>query len=173
MIVVAVVLTALLGTGGAAPAAALPPPAQAAAPAPLWSWPVPAPHPVLRAYLAPPSRYGAGHRGIDVGGAPGAVVTAPDDGVVVFAGRIVDRGVLAIEHPGGVRSSFEPVTPTVRAGEVVHRGEAVAVVTPAGAHGAGVLHIGARLHGEYISPLLLLGGLRRAVLLSLEGQDLG
>jgi murein DD-endopeptidase MepM/ murein hydrolase activator NlpD len=92
-------------------------------------------------------------------------VLAPADGVVIWAGTIVDRGVVAIDHGSGVRSSFEPVTPLVRRGDAVHRGERIGTAATGGTHPAGVLHIGARIHGEYVSPLLLLGGLQRAVLL--------
>jgi murein DD-endopeptidase MepM/ murein hydrolase activator NlpD len=134
---------------------------------PAWSWPVPSPHVVVRAYLAPATRYGAGHRGIDIRAALGTPVTAPDDGTVLFAGRVVDRGVLSIDH-GTVRSSFEPVRPLVQPGEHVSRGQVVALVAAPGAtHPAGVLHLGARVRDGYVSPLLFLGGLRRAVLLPL------
>ena len=98
----------------------------------------------------------------------GTEVTAPQDGHVVFAGRIDDRGVLAIEHAGGVRSSFEPVTPQVQVGQAVSRGQPVAVVATGGLRAAGTLYIGARVRGAYISPLLLLGGLQRAVLLPMD-----
>lgn len=136
--------------------------------APLWSWPVPAPHPVVRPFVAPATPYSAGHRGIDVASPVGTEITAPQDGRVVFAARIADRGVLAIEHTGGVRSSFEPVTPLVHAGEAVRRGQPVAVVATGGRRAEGTLYIGARVHGAYVSPLLLLGGLQRAVLLPMD-----
>lgn len=143
-------------------------PAAAGAPPHLrWSWPVATPHPIVRPYVAPMSPYGAGHRGVDVRAPVGALVTAPEGGRVRFAGRVVDRGVLSIDH-GGVLSSFEPVRALVRAGGAVARGQPVAVVTePGRTHPAGVLHIGARTTEGYVSPLLLLGGLRRAVLLPL------
>jgi hypothetical protein len=61
------------------------------------------------------------------------------------------------------------VRPLVRAGEHVVRGQVVALVTPpGGTHPPGVLHLGARVREGYVSPLLLLGGLRRAVLLPLS-----
>ena len=133
----------------------------------VWSWPVPAPHLVVRQYLAPATRYGPGHRGIDLRAPVGTPVVAPDDGTVRFAGRLADRGVLSIDH-GAVLSSLEPVRSLVHPGEHVTRGEVVGVVTAPGAtHPAAVLHLGARVQDGYVSPLLLLGGLRRAVLLPL------
>lgn len=134
----------------------------------IWSWPVPAPHPITRPFVAPASTYAAGHRGIDVRAPAGTPVTAPDDGEVVFAGRLADRGVLAIQHADGVRSSFEPVVPQVRVGQAVRRGQPVAVVATGGRRTPGTLYIGARIRGAYVSPLLLLGGLQRAILLPMD-----
>ncbi|MDQ1512374.1 MAG: hypothetical protein QOC59_216, partial [Microbacteriaceae bacterium] len=133
-----------------------------------WSWPLPAPHPVVRAFVAPASPWGAGHRGIDVAAGVGTTVTAPADGTVVWAGRIVDRGVVSLDHGGGLLSSFEPVTPAVARGRPVHRGDPIGRVASGGSHPPGVLHIGARRDGAYVSPLLFLGGLQRAVLLPMD-----
>lgn len=138
--------------------------------APAWAWPTTA-HVVVRGFEAPATEYAAGHRGIDLRAAVGSPVVAVDDGVVAFAGTVVDRGVVAIDHDG-VRSSVEPVDPSVRLGEVVHRGEVVGHVSTGGAHPAGVLHLGARIRTTdgwaYVSPLLYLGGAERAVLLPLS-----
>ncbi|MBW4040639.1 MAG: M23 family metallopeptidase [Acidobacteria bacterium] len=142
----------------------------AAAPAPSWSWPA-ASHAVTRGFEAPATEYAAGHRGLDVGAAVGSDVHAVADGTVAFAGTVVDRGVVAIDH-GGVRSSVEPVDPIVHAGEAVRRGEVIGHLATGATHAAGVLHLGARIRTAagwvYVSPLLLLGGMRRAVLLPLS-----
>ena len=133
------------------------------APLPHWDWPVAAPHPVVRPFLAPPTPYGAGHRGVDIGAAS-AVIRAPADGVVHFAGVVVDRPVLSISHAGGLISSFEPVASTLRKGDPVSRGDIIGTVEP-GHCASRCVHFGVRLDGEYVSPLLLLGGVPRAVLL--------
>ncbi|WP_460774127.1 murein hydrolase activator EnvC family protein [Microbacterium sp. GXF7504] len=130
---------------------------------PSWSWPRPAAR-VVAPYLQPPHPYGAGHRGIDVDG-EGAAVTAPADGVVAFAGRVVDRGVLTIDHGDGWVSSYEPVETELQPGARVGRGEELGVVSAGGHAPTGTLHLGVRLDGEYVNPLLLLGGVPRAVLL--------
>lgn len=142
----------------------------AAVPAPPWGWPTGS-HVVARGFTAPATPYSAGHRGVDVASADGEAVRAVDDGVVVFAGTVVDRGVVAIDHDG-VRSSVEPVDPEVEAGDRVRRGQVVGHLASGGSHAAGVLHLGARVRVEdgwaYVSPLLYLGGARRAVLLPLD-----
>lgn len=138
--------------------------AAAAAVLALWAWPVAAPHPIARAYLAPATPYAAGHRGVDIR-SPASVVRAPADGVVHFAGVVVDRPVLSIDHGGGVLSSYEPVETTLRRGDVVRRGEVIGTLLPGHCSGGPCLHFGVRIDGEYVSPLLFLGGQPRAVLL--------
>jgi murein DD-endopeptidase MepM/ murein hydrolase activator NlpD len=138
--------------------------------APPWAWPTTT-RSVVRGFEAPATAYAAGHRGIDLAAAPGTPVRAVDDGVVAFAGEVADRGVVAIDHDG-VRSSVEPVAPTVRRGDLVHRGDLIARAASGGAHREGLLHLGARVRSgdgwAYVSPLLYLGGARRAVLLPLR-----
>lgn len=129
----------------------------------LWSWPVPSPHPIARPFIAPETPYSAGHRGIDIRAPVGASVLAPDDGVVRFAGWVVDRPVLSIDHGDGVLSSFEPVEALVAAGDRVARGQVVGTLV-AGHCPSGCLHLGLRVDGAYLNPLLFLGGLERAVL---------
>jgi murein DD-endopeptidase MepM/ murein hydrolase activator NlpD len=135
----------------------------AAALAAPWSWPTGS-HVVVRGFEAPVTVYSAGHRGIDVAAAVGEPVRAVDDGVVAFAGTVVDRGVVAVDHDG-VRSSVEPVDPSVHVGDAVRRGEVIGHLATGGSHATGVLHLGARIRrddGWY------LGGARRAVLLPLS-----
>lgn len=151
--------------------------AQAAAPAAIdgasiegsWSWPVAPPHPVLRGYdVSGP--YDAGHRGVDLGAAPGAAVTSPADGTVRFAGVVVDRPVLSITHDNGSISSFEPVEAVVAAGDRVTRGDVVGYLSNDLAHApSGGLHLGARVDGDYRNPLFLLGTIPAAVLVPPRG----
>jgi murein DD-endopeptidase MepM/ murein hydrolase activator NlpD len=129
-----------------------------------WSWPVAGPHPLARPYVAPATEYGPGHRGIDIRAPAGSAVRAPDAGIVHFAGFVVDRPVLSLAHPGGVLSSFEPVAATVAAGDHVRRGQVIGVLL-AGHCATPCLHLGARIDGEYVNPLLFLADVPRAVLL--------
>ena len=129
-----------------------------------WSWPVAPPHSLARPYLAPPTRYSAGHRGIDIRATEGSPVVAPDDGVVHFSGVVVDRPVISLAHDHGVLSSFEPVQSALAAGDHVARGEVIGTLL-AGHCAAACLHLGARVNGEYVNPLLFLGGVPWSVLL--------
>lgn len=65
---------------------------------------------VLKPFSKPAQRWSAGHRGVDLAtDSDNAQVQAPAAGTVVFSGKVVDRTVIVLEHPGGLRSSFEPV----------------------------------------------------------------
>jgi murein DD-endopeptidase MepM/ murein hydrolase activator NlpD len=129
-----------------------------------WRWPVGPPHPLARPYLAPPTPYAAGHRGIDIRAEDGTPVRAPDDGVVHFVGVVVDRAVISIDHGDGVLSSFEPVTSSLGTGDAVLRGEVIGTLL-AGHCTTPCLHLGARVDGAYVNPLLFLDGVPWSVLL--------
>jgi murein DD-endopeptidase MepM/ murein hydrolase activator NlpD len=139
-------------------------PVAGAAPSATWAWPLGPPHAIVRPFIAPATPYSSGHRGIDVSGVEGEPVLAPADGIVHFAGVVVDRPVLSIRHPGGLISSYEPVTTSLVAGEEVRRGDTIGALQ-SGHCGAPCLHFGVRRHGEYVSPLNFLGGIPRSVLL--------
>jgi murein DD-endopeptidase MepM/ murein hydrolase activator NlpD len=132
-----------------------------------WGWPVAPPPRVLRAFEAPPTPYTAGHRGLDLATLMDTPVYAPHAGIVSFAGMVAGRPVLSIAHGENLVSSFEPVKALVSAGESVSRGQLIGVVASGGHCGGACLHFGVRLHGQYVSPMLVLGGVVRAVLLPL------
>ena len=123
----------------------------------VWVAPL-APVQVTRPFDAPASLYGPGHRGVDLAGAPGQVVVAAGAGIVVFAGMVAGRPVVSIAHAGGLRTTYEPVIPAVRAGVPVTRGSPIGTLA-AGHPGcpiAACLHWGARDGDRYLDPLLLL-----------------
>lgn len=149
------------------------------APAPFiaeWSWPLEATPNVLRPFEKPPQKWKPGHRGVDLSvGAGGQVsVLSPADGAVSFAGTVVDRGVLSIDHGDGRVSSFEPVTTNLIKGQRVGRGDAVAILSATGSGGRSFghcgrpcLHWGVRDDGEYVDPLSFVMDRRPSVLLPL------
>lgn len=158
-------LRALVAVLAAAPAVAVAPSvgtAPSAAPTPvvvaLWTAPLGDPLTVTRPFVAPASPYGPGHRGVDLAGAPGATVGAAGTGVVVFAGMVAGRPVVSVAHADGLRTTYEPVTPSVAAGQAVARGSPIGSLLPGhpGCPAAACLHWGL-LRGEtYLDPLLLL-----------------
>jgi murein DD-endopeptidase MepM/ murein hydrolase activator NlpD len=159
-------LALLVGTGvGGSPASSAADPAVAQLGS--WSWPASGAHAIARPYVAPAGPYAPGHRGIDIRAPDGVAVLAPADGVVHFAGFVVDRPVLSIEHDDGVLSSYEPVQTTLVVGDHVVRGQVIGTVLPG--HCAAVcLHLGVRVDGEYVNPLLFLGGVGWSVLYPLQ-----
>lgn len=88
--------------------------------APRLHWPLrPGTPAVTRGFDAPTPDWQRGHRGVDLAGAPGQAVYAAGPGTVVFAGSLAGRPVVSVAHPGGLRTSYEPVAPSVRAGQRV------------------------------------------------------
>ncbi|MDN4483722.1 M23 family metallopeptidase [Demequina lignilytica] len=115
----------------------------------------------------PPARpWLPGHRGVDLIAHVGAPVLSPGAGVVTFAGRVVDRGVVTIDH-GSLRSSLEPVDAQVPAGTAVHAGEPVGVVGSEPGHCAPTtcVHWGVRAGDSYVDPLDVLRGFGPIILL--------
>lgn len=150
-------------------AGGLAPRAPGTAPDPDWVWPVDGPRVVDRPFLAPPTPYVAGHRGVDLAARSavpdGAIVRSPADGVVHFAGRVVDRGVVTV-RAGPLLVTVEPVTAAVAEGDAVAAGQPLGVLEP-GHCAEPCVHLGVREAGLYVSPMRWLGGLQRAVLLPL------
>jgi murein DD-endopeptidase MepM/ murein hydrolase activator NlpD len=150
------------------------PPGPDRAPAPLLrSGPVveyrlPVDDVVVRRFERPAHRWSPGHRGIDIEAPAATPVRAPGDGVVTFSGTVVDRGVLTIEHPDGLRSSLEPLVDAVPAGTRVHAGVVVGAVADGGTHCApgDCLHWGVRRGEVYLDPFTLLPGASPIVLLA-------
>lgn len=147
-----------------------------------WRWPV-HPHPIGRRFDPPAVAWGAGHRGVDLHAPPGASVVSPAPGVVAFAGRVAGKGVVSIDHAGGLRSTYEPVGALVTAGQTVGRGQVVGVLlgesapadagtapeargrVPSASRRRGpvghcspdtCLHWGVRRNGTYLDPLSLV-----------------
>ncbi len=128
---------------------------------------------VVRLFDRPTSAWGPGHRGIDIDAGAGDPILAPADGEVTFAGVVVDRGVVTIDHGRALRSSVEPIVPTVQVGDRVRAGDLVGLVSEEPGHCAPAtcVHWGVRLGGEYVNPLDVLDGYGPVVLLPLvEGS---
>jgi len=158
LLTLAVVTTA---PGGAAAAGATTSTGVVAPVAPSTGFVLPLPPPalLLTPFAPPANRYGAGHRGVDLAAPAGSPVLAAGAGVVVFAEPLAGRGVVSIEHDGGLRTTYEPVTAAVAAGITVAAGQPIGVLEPGhpGCAPAVCLHWGARLPDRvYVDPMSLL-----------------
>jgi len=117
---------------------------------------------VCRSFDAPAPDWQPGHRGVDLIGVPGQPVYATGPGTVVFAGRLAGRAVVSVAHPGGLRTSYEPVEAVVRAGQLVGSDSALGRLAPGhpGCPASACLHWGAMwgpaARAEYVDPLGLL-----------------
>lgn len=160
MLAIGIVVMSVCTSIGASPAAAAP-----SATHPRWAWPTVEARTVQNPYRAPAHAYGAGHRGIDLALAPGGAVVAPADGIVAFSGTVVDRPLVTVEHAGGYVSTFEPVQSPLRPGDAVSVGDTLGALSAGGHARASSLHLGVRLDGVYIDPMLLFGEAEPAVLL--------
>ncbi|TRW45181.1 M23 family metallopeptidase [Georgenia yuyongxinii] len=138
-----------------------------------YQWPTGDPAEVVRAFDPPDRPWDAGHRGVDLAHATAAPVLAAADGVVVFAGTVVDRPVVSVDHADGIRTTYEPVTPVVTAGERVQAGDVLGHL--AAGHcfmwQPSCLHWGARRGRDvYVDPLRLVGA---QVVVRLLPDDVG
>ncbi|MEI3866903.1 M23 family metallopeptidase [Microbacterium sp. CCNWLW134] len=163
-----VVLGFAFAVAGSPPVGAATPPDDVSIPlAGTWGWPL-EPFRLVRPYIAPAHEYAPGHRGIDIApiGSPSSVeVVAPADGVIAFSGQVAGRPVVTIDHGAGFVSTLEPASGVLPPGTAVDRGGVVAILSEGGHSAPGTLHFGVRRNGAYINPMLLLGGVPRAVLL--------
>ena len=138
----------------AAPASADPVPA----PAREGVWPL-SPRPSVGAGFDPPTtRWGAGHRGVDLLGRAGQPVHTSLGGRVTFAAPLAGRGVVVVDH-GAVRTTYEPVRASVEVGDVVGRGAVVGRLQHTASHcfPRSCLHWGLLRGADYLNPLTLVG----------------
>ncbi len=84
---------------------------------------------------------------------------AAREGTVVFAGRVAGRPVVSVDHPDGLRTTYEPVFASVRVGDRLAVGDPIGVLVGghAGCTGAACLHWGVRRGKvDYLDPLVLV-----------------
>lgn len=116
-----------------------------------WRWPSGVPVDVTRPFDPPSQDWLAGHRGVDLAIPIGSEVYSPAAGTVTFAGHLVDRNVIVIEHDHR-RSTFEPVLPLVALGDQVVAGQVIGTVEEG--HSPGPLHWGVKVGPKhYLNPL--------------------
>ncbi|MDQ1294814.1 MAG: hypothetical protein QG608_2699 [Actinomycetota bacterium] len=138
-------------------------------------WPLdPVPR-VIRRFSVGPFPWSPGHRGADLVAHDGQSVRAALAGIVSFSGRVVDRSVVSVLHPDGLRTTYGPLSPAVVRGQRVEQGEVLGTVAPGHCAVESCLHWGALRGESYLDPLSLLKALGRPVLLPLlrGSADLG
>lgn len=125
---------------------------------PVGVWPLAPVPPVVRGFDPPTDRWGAGHRGVDLLGSPGAAVRATLAGRVTFAGRLAGRGVVVVDH-GPTRTTYEPVSALAHVGETVAAGQRIGTLEVIGSHcfPRACLHWGWIRGAAYLDPLDLVG----------------
>ncbi|MCW2947105.1 MAG: peptidase family, partial [Actinoallomurus sp.] len=125
---------------------------------PRWQWPLRPPPRVLRGFDPPAHPWEAGHRGVDLAARPGQPVYAAGPGRVTYARDLAGRGVVTVVH-GTLRTTYLPVKPSVRTGQVVAAGARLGVLEGVLGHcgQSSCLHWGLLRGVSYLDPLTLLG----------------
>ena len=130
---------------------------------PRFQWPLRPAVPVLtRPFDAPRPDWQPGHRGVDLAGSSGQAVYAAGAGTVIFAGSLAGRPVVALAHPGGLHTSYEPVEALVSPGQRVDSGTPLGRLLPGhpGCPAPACLHWGAMwgpaARADYVDPVGLL-----------------
>jgi murein DD-endopeptidase MepM/ murein hydrolase activator NlpD len=95
-----------------------------------FDWPLRPRPAVVRDFDAPTPNWNRGHRGVDLAGVENQAVFTAGRGTVVFAGQLAGRPLVSIAHPGGIRTTYEPVRPSVRAGQLVGAGVQIGTLLP-------------------------------------------
>ncbi|GAB94673.1 murein DD-endopeptidase MepM/ murein hydrolase activator NlpD [Kineosphaera limosa] len=128
-----------------------------AVPRPGWQAPLRGSPEIGRAFDPPKEKWLAGHRGVDLKSHVGASVLAAGNGIVLHAGLVAGKPVVSIQHPNGLRTTYEPVITSVKKGQPVGRGAAIGRLAPGGhCPPQACLHWGARKGAQYVDPLSLL-----------------
>ncbi|MFG3267006.1 MULTISPECIES: murein hydrolase activator EnvC family protein [Streptomyces] len=155
--------TPSLSTPSATASLSAPAPSPPAPPVPAIarSWPVGTRPAVLRGWEPPATPYARGHRGVDLAAPAGAPVRAVAAGRVLFAGRVAGRGVVSLELAGTgtppLRTTYEPVAPSVTEGDEITPAQPVGTLSPMASHcPTACLHWGLRRGESYLNPLSLL-----------------
>ncbi len=123
-----------------------------------WRLPLAGRPEAVRGFDPPDSKWGQGHRGVDLLGTDGEQVRAAGGGEVTYAGLLAGRGVVTVSH-GDVRTTYEPLDVSVRVGTTVQAGSVIGTLTAAHSHCAPrvCLHWGLIRGERYLDPLTLVG----------------
>lgn len=128
-------------------------------------WLAPVDGPISDPYRPPECRWCAGNRGIEYATVPGTPVRAVAAGTVTFAGTVVDRRYVVVEHADGRRATYGLLSSIgVSAGDRVAARSIVGTAGP-------TTHFGLRDGDAYVDPTPEIGRLAYTVrLVPLDGS---
>ncbi|AEG81939.1 hypothetical protein CULC809_01407 [Corynebacterium ulcerans 809] len=111
---------------------------------------------VLKGFKKPEHNWLPGHRGVDLELEIGANVLAAETGIVAFSGTVAGTPTLSIDHPDGIRTTYQPVFTPLRKGDHVQVGDVIGQLAPSSDGDPG-LHWGAFTGNyDYLNPLSFL-----------------
>ncbi|WP_184795959.1 M23 family metallopeptidase [Kribbella italica] len=121
------------------------------------SWPLDPRPRIVHPYAPPAKPWLPGHRGIDLAGTPGQPVLSATSGTITYAGPVAGRSVVVVTH-GQLRTTYEPVIPTLPTGTSVQTAQPLGHLSAAASHCAPTtcLHWGLLEGRTYLNPLDLL-----------------
>lgn len=135
----------------------------------IWATPVPY-FEVQREFQAPITLHGPGHRGIDFQLEEDSEIQAPTDGIVHFAGKVVDDYYLTLRAATGLLVSFSGVCSALKQGERITARQVIgapcSVDTESSTHCQSCSHLSVRSNHGYLNPELFFGLLEPSVLKS-------
>ncbi|MDU0477964.1 M23 family metallopeptidase [Staphylococcus chromogenes] len=112
---------------------------------------------VSRTFDKPAKNWQPGHRGVDLRASPGDKVVSAGAGRVAFVGTIAGVPSISIDHPDGIRTTYQPVHAMVKENDDVRDGQPIGTVGQPTRYDED-LHWGALIgKDDYINPLSLLG----------------
>ncbi len=121
----------------------------------LLTWPTASPYSISRGYTA------GGHLGVDIAADSGTTIFAADSGVVTVSGW-TDTGYgnyVVIDHQNGMQTVYGHNSANlVSVGDVVSRGQPIALVGTTGNSTGNHLHFETRVNGERVDPYIYLYG---------------
>lgn len=119
---------------------------------------------ILRNFTPPVTKYGSGHRGVDLAALPDDWVASPVSGEVHFAGYVVNRALITIST-GTVLLTIEPVETFLSPGDQIIRGQIIGWVSYGGHCDQHCIHVGVRNRETrvYLNPIPYLLQLPRLI----------
>jgi len=134
---------------------------------PQFDYPV-ANHFVVSPYLAPQTKYSAGHRGIDFNSSPDEEIHSPVNGQIGFSGKVGFRNLITIKFEDR-EVTLEPVCSEMTENTEVLQGQIIGHFCSPDPeyqwHCENCIHLGLKTPAGYLSPEIYLSGLSPSRLL--------